>query len=690
MKHVAILAALSAATLANAQNCRFYYAGQYDFAGKKGFYLDVEGCELSTLRFILGVADGNEWRFPAVVPPFEAGRRYDAHVEVTPENARVFLDGKLVAESPGGFMPAPGPVEVNITYPWFADIGDYLMVQESVAVTVSRDGKEVAEIERSFAKEAARPIPLQIFERGAPTQLDLKPQPGDSLTIDTTFRAESSDLVSMSPVIDRYGQNRYAEWAEKVTADDQLKADIDAEDKRLAEMPPSADYDRYGGYKASAWKEQATGFFRTVKRDGMWWLITPEGNPCFYLGVSAGPATTWETTPVSDREWLYEWLPGRDEGPWNAGWSSNQWGVPGIDYYCFQTANLIRKYGAEWQQRATEQHNRRLQTFGFSGAGKWGGVAGRVRVPVIGRGATPNVAGHPDVFDANVLATFRAELEKQIAPDREDPFILGWSLGNEYGEIITRNEVHAVLQMGADVPAKRALIDHVVQDTYGGSAERAAAAWKVRTTTLAGLYATQPTLPPEDLEKARLLYADRYYSFIYRTVKEIDPNHLYLGFWIVPGWWESEEDWRVSAPYCDVIGYDRYSRDYGGELLRRLQKETGKPTLCGEFSIPAWYGGLRGFGRYPTWAETDAESGGFYQGWVRGATADPYCVGLIWFFYRDQPLTGRGPGRGPQPVYGEHYAFGLVTGTDRVKWDLCTRMREINLQAARLRLGAGK
>jgi hypothetical protein len=492
----------------------------------------------------------------------------------------------------------------------------------------------------------------------------------------------------MAPIIDRYGQNRYAEWPEKVTSDDQLTADIDAEARRLAEMPPSGDYDRYGGYKASPWKEQATGFFRTLRRDGMWWLITPEGNPCFYLGVSAGPATTWETTPVSEREWLFEWLPKKDEAPWNAGWSSGHWGVPGTDYFCLHTCNLIRKYGAEWQQRAQEQHNRRLQAFGFAGGGKWGGVPGKVRLPVIGRGATPNLAGHPDMFDGNVCATFRTELERQIEPSRDDPFILGWSLGNEYGEIITRNEVHAVLQMGADVATKRALIERVVQDTYGGSVERAATAWEVQTTTLAGLYATQPMLPPEDLEKARLLYADRYYSFIYRTIKEIDPNHLYLGFWIVPGWWENEEDWRVSAPYCDVIGYDRYSREYGGDLLLRLQKETDKPTLCGEFSIPAWYGGLRGFGRYPTWAETDAESGDYYQGWVRGASADPHCVGLIWFFYRDQTVTGRGPGRGPQPYFGEHYAFGLITETDKVKWDLCTRMRAINLQAAQLRLKA--
>jgi len=44
---------------------------------------------------------------------------------------------------------------------------------------------------------------------------------------------------------------------------------------------------------------------------------------------------------------------------------------------------------------------------------------------------------------------------------------------------------------------------------------------------------------------------------------------------------------------------------------------------------------------------------------VKAAATNDYCVGVIWFFFRDQPLTGRGPGRGDQLVYGEHYAFGM-------------------------------
>jgi len=57
----------------------------------------------------------------------------------------------------------------------------------------------------------------------------------------------------------------------------------------------------------------------------------------------------------------------------------------------------------------------------------------------------------------------------------------------------------------------------------------------------------------------------------------------------------------------------------------------------------------------------------------------------MWFQYRDQPLTGRGPGSGPNLVYGEHYAFGIVDGTDRPKWDLVERMRAANLAAANAR-----
>jgi hypothetical protein len=183
------------------------------------------------------------------------------------------------------------------------------------------------------------------------------------------------------------------------------------------------------------------------------------------------------------------------------------------------------------------------------------------------------------------------------------------------------------------------------------------------------------------VEALRRFYADRYYAFIYRTIKALDPNHLYFGFWIVPGWWENEEDWRLIARHCDVIGYDRYAYEFVDAPLQRLIEETDKPILCGEFSFPPFYGGRRGYGVYSVWTEDEAAAGEAYRRWLRAAARHPFCVGVAWFQYRDQPLTGRGPGRGADLVHGEHFAFGTVDIADQPKWPLVERMREANLQA---------
>ncbi|MFQ6098639.1 MAG: hypothetical protein ACE5O2_13005 [Armatimonadota bacterium] len=359
----------------------------------------------------------------------------------------------------------------------------------------------------------------------------------------------------------------------------------------------------------------------------------------------------------------------------------------GTEYVCFYTCNLIRKYGqTEWRDKATERALRRLKAWGFSGGGKWGAPGSVVSTPVLNVGRTPRIAGHPDVFDPRVTEAFRRELERQIAGRRDDPRVLGWSLGNEYDEIITPAEAREILAKPADTPAKRAFVDYAVEQLYGGSVSNLAAAWDIRATRPEDAYAARPQAPDGDVERLRLFYADRYYEFIYRTVKSLDPNHLYLGFWIVPGWWVNEKDWELIARHCDVIGYDRYNREYADERLARLQRLTDKPTLCGEFNFPPWYGGRRGFGRYGAYSGDDEEAGELYYRWVQDAARDRYCVGLMWFQYRDQPLTGRGPGRGERLVFGERFAFGMVTETDRPKWAMVKRMREANLQAARWRL----
>jgi hypothetical protein len=290
-----------------------------------------------------------------------------------------------------------------------------------------------------------------------------------------------------------------------------------------------------------------------------------------------------------------------------------------------------------------------------------------------------------------VQTIYRDVLRKGIEPHKDNPYVLGWSVNNEHDEIVLKSEIEGILKMPATVPAKRALVDHAVRTLYGGDIAKLAAAWKLPTgSDSASLYgATAPQPPDADVETLRRYFADQYYGWVYRTVKEIDPNHLYFGFWILPGWWENEEDWRLIASHCDVLGYDMYTVKFADARLDALLKETDKPVVCGEFSFPSWYGGQRGYGVFATSLATasDAESGNYYARWLSEAARNPYCVGVHWFQYRDQPLTGRGQ-KGTSLILDEHFAFGLVDITDQPKWDLVTPMRRANLAAAPERVQA--
>lgn len=680
---VTVLMAQPAANAVSFSNCRLYVANQQDSERKLGFVLAFRGPTLNDLSLTLSVGDGKDFRSCQSAGGFTVGREYEMAALIAPGKAQLLVDGKPVAESAGAWRPATVPLEANYR-PEFSAPGDWLAMVRTISVVVMRAGKAVRRLDFDFSSTYMRPPPLQLFEPGDKRVAELLANSGDTVTIHATVNFATAALKEYAPFIDPYGQCRYADWPEKVRSDEDLRRDIAREDAELAKMAPSTDYDQYGGYRKAGWRETGSGFFRVAQRNGYWWFISPEGNPCFYLGVSEIPAMFHPSTPITGREFIFGWLP-PPEQRWTQSWSGDR-PIAVSSYAC----NLTRKYGGGYATLITERAVRRVRAWGFGG-GKWGSPADLVSAPVLGRGDTPSLVQHPDVFDLKVCETFRRALERQIAPSRSDPRILGWSLGNEWAEIIAPTEVNAIMAKPAETPAKIAFVDYAVNELYSGDPVKVAAAWKVNAADREGLYASSPTLPERDVEKLRLFYAERYYAFIYRAVKEVDPNHLYFGFWIMAQWcqwWPNEADWRLIARYCDVLGYDRYAPEYDVPKWRQWEAAAGKPTLCGEFGFPAWYDGMRGFGRYGCWARDDADSGESYYRWIHAAATDPYCVGQIFFVYRDQPITGRGPGQGPDLTFGENYAFGLITETDKPKWDLVLRAREANLKAARWRIGA--
>lgn len=684
----ASLALCFAAPAAHAAKNWFYLAEQNSSNGMSGFALDLESsvsgdtCTLSSLNLALGVGGGTARRYLTASPAWQYGREYHVRAVIGPKDASLYLDGALIKSSQGSFVPDQSGLTAGSIPNSLNDPAQYQIEPETL--TISSPGAKPVRL--AWPPRTRSQIALSLL-----SQQDDRVLPGwragASVTVDAAFKIlPKPDWQQFAPLIDRYGQCVYADWPGKITNDSQIEKALAKEDRQFAEWGASKGYDPYGGYLKAGWKSRATGFYRVEKHKGFWWLITPLGNPCFYTGLDTAPNTAGDFTPVVHREKLFAWLPPKT-GPYAGVWGG-MWGVPGsTDFVAFSGATSIRIHGANWKNWEIARAKQRLRAWGFSGVGKWGFLDDTPVIRVLYRTAVPNLVNHPDIFDPNVQAEFKANLRSQMAPEITDPYVVGWSVGNEFPEDFTPDEISAILGKDATVPSKRALVDYALKTIYGGDIGKMAAAWQVVASTPDDLYKAAPKPSAADIETLRRYYASSYFAWVYKTVKSIDPNHLYFGYWIVPkDWWVNESDWFTIAPYCDVIGYDHYTEAFTYPGFTRLLRQTDKPILCGEFSFPQDYSGKRGFGRYFTSVNTDAQAGDHYIRWVKDAAGNPYCVGGCWFEYRDESLTGWGPAGGSNAVYGEDYAFGLINVTGRPKWDLVTRIRKANLAAARWRL----
>ena len=734
LKSALCLVSCLAAATAQTNLCRFYLADQYDFPNNLGIALDLETtsiagsvCQLGALQLtlaargrsafgpladargpvapasyrtatvrkrlrhrLLGVADGKTFRFTVSRPQWQMGHVYVATAVVTPTGSQLFLDGQMLGSLQGAFRPFQRALYASEVPSWANGSAAYRISQASLQISTGSSGTPVLSLPVGGASDLP---PALILLTGGPAiwQADYSADPAQTTTITATFRIDPavSDPHQFDPYIDRYGQSAYGDWPFKVQSDDDLQAAIVEEQAWLSDNAAFAGLDPFGGSTVAGWQDQATGYYHTTFQNNRWWLISPQGNPGFYISLSDVPQYR-ESTPITGRESMFAELPPQT-GQFAAAWSHNWWGETGGDtiYVSFELANLVRKYGDGWQNTAIDLSVQRLGSWGFAGMGKWSApVPGVPVMPVLNHAGVPNAVaqGHPDIFDPSVVTRLSARLASQIGSNIDNPYIVGWSIGNEYDEIITPDETKAMLALGATAPAKRALVDQALVGLYGGDIRALAASWKITAAAMADVYAASPNPPALDIEALRQFFAVNYYRTLYQTVKSIDPNHLYFGFWIVPGWWVNSHDWEMMAANCDVIGFDYYAPEFLSAEVDSLIRAANKPVMIGEYSFPSAYNGMRGFRSFQQVAtSSDAESGDRYAKWLRDTSAYPYCVGVSWFEYRDEPVSGRGDtgghNAGPNLVYGEDYAFGLVDVADRPKYDLVEKVRAANLSA---------
>ncbi|MEQ7917816.1 beta-agarase [Xanthomonas sp. WHRI 1810A] len=531
-------------------------------------------------------------------------------------------------------------------------------------------------------------------------------------------------------LVDAYGQYSRGKWPEKITSDDQLKASASKESQQLktwlAERPA---HDKFGGVLKGP-SFEAKGFFRTEKRDDRWYLVTPEGHPFYSLGVNAVTASDSQTY-IQGREVMFASLPqgdepltafyGQSDDNRDTGANRNRQFDQGR-WFDFYGVNLQRTYGVPTCAEAVKTEEpaatapatackpasvdaarwvdhtlNRLQAWGFNTIGNWSdpGLGLKDRMPytlplsIVGDYVSISTGqdwwgGMPDPFDPRfAMATERA-VAIAARDHRDDPYLIGYFADNELawaspgeGPKARYALAYSTLKQTTDVPAKRAFLKQL-RDKYRNQ-EGLSKAWGIDLPAweLMEDPGFEPPLPsaehPEienDFKYFQRVFAETYFKTISDSLKWHAPNHLLLGgrFGIT-----TPEAVEACARYCDVLSFNFYTpKPQDGFDFAKL-RVLDKPVMVTEFHFgsrdrgPFWGGVME--------VAKEEDRGPAYANFLKNALAEPSIVGVHWFQYLDQPVSGR-------RLDGENGHLGLVGITDVPYQGFVEAVRKSNNQVA--------
>jgi hypothetical protein len=426
-----------------------------------------------------------------------------------------------------------------------------------------------------------------------------------------------------APVIDDFGQYAHADWPGKARSYAALIKEWAQEDRML--VPKSAlPACRYGGFASG--RRKATGFFRVEKIGTRWWFVDPEGCRFYSTGVNGAGAEPPHTQIVG-RSKLFASIPTAAQVP-----APNAEPDPLRDPVSFYLANLLQRFGNEWQRPSAQLTSRRMRAWGLNTAY---GAALNDALPAGASQRQPYVyplrgwqqsegaiMGLPDVYSDAFVRRVDREAAEQLSPRKADPWMIGYFIGNE-------------------------------------------PPWPARESQLVDLVLAGPASAIQKRFKAELARGDtpamrknlvhaaftRYLEIVNAAVKRHDPNHLNLGirFGGTP-----PDDVIALARGFDVYSMNKYRWAPPKDFIDRVYAIQNLPILIGEFhfGVPE-----RGLAPGLVQAMNQSERGVAYSYYVEHAAEHPAIIGTHWYQWVDQPATGRRD--------GENYNIGWIDVTDR-------------------------
>ena len=339
----------------------------------------------------------------------------------------------------------------------------------------------------------------------------------------------------------------------------------------------------YGGWANSPWQGTATGFFRTEKRAGRWWLLDPHGHSFLSVGLcSVNQSQFSEAQRQAKFSRLENWVRATGQLLQSAGFNTlGCWS----EWPAFRKSEQRMPYTPRWNFMLTYKNQRSARN---------------------GSKGFPNQC--MPVFDPE-FESFCDRHAGQLAATRDDPWLLGHFSDNELP--FRPDALNKYLALPATDPGHQA----------------AAAWWADRAVG-------HPERPITGADQDAFLefLARRYYGLVSRAIKKHDPNHLYLGSRI-HGRTIRDPVFRGSQG-VDVVSVNYYHRwSVERERLDRWVSSSGRPFLISEWyakAVAAKDTATSGAGFR---VQSDRDRGLFYQNFTLGLLKHPGCVGWHWFKY---------------------------------------------------------
>jgi len=496
----------------------------------------------------------------------------------------------------------------------------------------------------------------------------------DNITATNPYTAPKSPKKFL-PMIDEFGQYMHRDWPGKTKSIKDFATNAAAEAKDLAANPGPKNRNEFGGWTGGPQLE-ATGWFRTAKHAGKWWLVDPKGKLFWSHGIDCVHAYT--ATPISDREHYFRNLPDA-KSMFSKYYGKGSWAPHGYykDHspyrtYDFASANLRRKYDDRWDRIFAAKTHARLRSWGMNTIANWSDAKVYLmrKTPYVGtiHANTPKMEGSKgywgkfhDVFDPRFAEAIAKRMAREKGKSAGDPMCIGYFVDNElaWGNDVSLSM--AALSSGPNQPAKKAFIADL-KAKYS-TIDKLNAAWATKHESWTALL-TSRTVPDKTKARADLTAfytktAETYFRIVRDSVKKIAPNQLYLGCRFA---WVNDLAAKAASKYCDVVCYNQYK--YSVKNLR-MPGRIDKPIVIGEFHFGALDRGMFHTGLRK--ARNQKHRAELYESYVRGALRNPLIVGTHWFQYKDQATTGRGD--------GENYQIGFM--------DICDTPYPEIIQAAR-------